>query len=98
MTKQVQFKIYPQELLTLHIRLALVKCNIALDLVHFRQRISIIPSGILDFRLVGCHGVVGRVSFVWTVCFRRSRRKVGFGDGVGWELSEFVLGKARRGW
>jgi hypothetical protein len=72
--------------LTLHLGLALVKRNIALDLVHTRQRIRIVPRRVLDLGLVGRHGVVGRVALVRAM--RRGGRgaEMRLGNGVGWEL------------
>jgi hypothetical protein len=79
--------LYPHMwLLTLHLGLALVKRNIAFDLVHAGQRIGIVPRRILDFSLVGRHGVVGRVALVRTMRLGGCRAEMGLGDGVGWEL------------
>jgi hypothetical protein len=73
-------------LLALHLSLALVKRDIALDLVHLGQRIRIIPRCVLDLGLVSRDGVVVCVALVGAVGFGGRGAKVRFGDGVGWEL------------
>jgi hypothetical protein len=73
-------------LLTLHLGLALVKRNISFDLVHAGQRIGIVPRRILDFSLVGRHGIVRRVALVRTMRLGRGGTEVRLGNGVGWEL------------
>jgi hypothetical protein len=62
-----EFGLYPDALLTLHLGLAFVKGDIALDLVHAWQRVGIVPRCVLHFGLVGRDGVVRRVAFVGAV-------------------------------
>jgi hypothetical protein len=73
-------------LFTLNLRLPLVKCHIPLDLIHLRQRIRIIPRGILDLSLVGRDGVVVGVALVGAVRLCGRGAEVGLRDAVGGEL------------
>lgn len=68
------------------IRLPPIKRNIPLNLLHPLQRLRIIPRRVLDFRLVGCDGVVRGVAFVGTVGVRGCGREVRSGDAGRWEL------------
>jgi hypothetical protein len=73
-------------LLTLDLRLPLVKRNIPLDLIHLWQRIRVVPRCVFDFGLVGRDGVVVGVALVGAVCLRGRGTEVGLRDAVGREL------------
>ena len=69
------------------ISLRLIKRNIIPNLLHLRQRVRIIPRGILNLRLIRRHSVVTRIAFVRAMGRCGRRAEVGFGDGVGRELA-----------
>lgn len=75
-----------QSLVALDLSLALVKGNVAFDLVHAFQGLGIVPGGVLDFSLVGRHRVVLCVALVGAVCRGRGRTEVGLFDGIRGEL------------
>ena len=67
--------------------LRLIKRHIIPNLLHLRQRVRIIPRGILNLRLIRCHSVVTRIALVRAMGRCGRRAEVGFGDGVGRELA-----------
>jgi hypothetical protein len=107
----IQYRIYPHSrstflthilfspLLTLHISLTFVKCNIPLDLFHAFQWFWVVPRRVFYFRLIGCDGVVACVAFVRTVSCGVCRCEVVGFDGIRWELEtlEVQKGNKRRG-